>query len=94
MAYESGFCDDIATEMKPPVAKAASGLKTRCAYHFHLYFTGLLALTLLMLPVPALARDAGGNGAYKDLLQLFENWREFEHPPLLDGALVHRTEYK
>ena len=35
---------------------------------------------------------AAGGGSYADLLTLFEQWREFESPPLLDGAPDYRAE--
>lgn len=42
----------------------------------------IFALLFLILSLPAQA--ASGN--YQDLLALFEEWREFESPPLLEGA--------
>jgi hypothetical protein len=47
-----------------------------------------LALLLLAIAVLPAARAAGepGEGSYDDLLALFEEWRAFESPPLLDGA--------
>lgn len=47
----------------------------------------------LMIPLifvgAAYARDSGG---YDDLLNLFSEWREFERPPLLDGAPDYTAE--
>ena len=46
--------------------------------------TILLPLLLLtVLPACAQVRHPEG---YRQLLQLFEEWRAFERPPLLDGA--------
>jgi hypothetical protein len=33
-----------------------------------------------------MAADASGSGKYEDLLSLFSDWRDFEQPPLLNGA--------
>ena len=44
---------------------------------------------LLTLTVVSLANAAGG---YQDLLALFEDWRAFENPPLLDGAPDYTAE--
>ena len=35
---------------------------------------------------------AQSNGGYDELLQLFEDWREFESPTLLDGAPDYTAE--
>ena len=40
----------------------------------------LITVLALSLPLPAQA------GGYQDLLALFDDWRQFEKPPLLDGA--------
>lgn len=45
----------------------------------------ILALVLLLaFSATGMAQQATGN--YDDLLVLFEDWRQFEQPPLLDGA--------
>ena len=41
----------------------------------------ILSLLLLLHTTAALAADS-----YSQLLELFEDWRDFESPPLLDGA--------
>jgi hypothetical protein len=38
------------------------------------------------------AEDSNAAGGYEDLLQLFSDWREFEHPPMLDGAPDYTAE--
>jgi len=38
------------------------------------------------------AEDSNAAGGYQDLLVLFEDWREFENPPLLDGAPDYTAE--
>ena len=40
----------------------------------------------LALAGAGMATETTGPGSYKDLLTLFEEWREFEAPPLRDGA--------
>jgi len=52
----------------------------------------LLLILIGLTPVAmsnALAQSDGGHG---ELLQLFEDWREFESPPLLDGAPDYTAE--
>ena len=41
---------------------------------------------LLTFSATGIAQPAAGTNSYEDLLVLFEDWRKFEHPPLLDGA--------
>ena len=38
------------------------------------------------------ASDSNAAGGYDDLLTLFEDWREFEQPPLLGGAPDYTVE--
>jgi hypothetical protein len=40
----------------------------------------------LTVSVTAMAQSSSGANSYDNLLVLFENWRTFERPPLLDGA--------
>ncbi len=50
---------------------------------------GLVMGALLMSGLGCATAGGGGAGAaggYEDLLALFEDWRAFEEPPLLDGA--------
>ncbi len=46
----------------------------------------LTVLVLLLAPVTVAAQQAGATHAYADLVALFEDWRQFEKPPLLEGA--------
>lgn len=46
----------------------------------------LTVLVLLLVPVTVAAQQAGATHAYADLVALFEDWRQFEKPPLLEGA--------
>ncbi|MEL7122912.1 MAG: hypothetical protein AAFO07_25920 [Bacteroidota bacterium] len=51
-------------------------------------FLLLLSCTLFYCETQSdpLASTASGSGSYDDLVELFKEWREFERPPLLDGA--------
>ena len=46
----------------------------------------LAALLMLSVSSTGFAQQQGGSDSYKGLLTLFEDWRKFERPPLLDGA--------
>lgn len=55
----------------------------------------VLMLTMLVMAGHAcLAQQSGGakNDSYDDLVQLFQDWRNFEKPPLLDGAPDYTAE--
>ena len=43
-------------------------------------------LVFALLSCTAFAQDTTGTNTYDDLLVLFEDWRKFETPPLLEGA--------
>ena len=45
-----------------------------------LYKRNLIAVASLLLV------SLSANADYDDLLQLFDDWRDFESPPLLNGA--------
>ncbi len=40
----------------------------------------------------SIAEDGDAAGGYEDLLALFADWREFEQPPLRDGAPDYTAE--
>jgi hypothetical protein len=46
----------------------------------------MLAIAVLMFPVTGSARQEQNVKTYDDLLALFDDWRQFETPPLLEGA--------
>ena len=56
----------------------------------------LLLLPVLVAAIAALigscTEDSRAAGNYQDLLRLFADWREFEDPPLLDGAPDYTAE--
>jgi hypothetical protein len=52
---------------------------------------GILLSLALFAAVPACAEEPQPEG-YRELLQLFEDWRTFERPPLLDGAPDYTAE--
>lgn len=46
----------------------------------------MVLLLALVFSAAAIAKSTTGADSYDNLLKLFENWRAFEQPPLLDGA--------
>ena len=56
---------------------------------FKSYF---LVLILGVIPNAVSIAATSESTGYADLLQLFEEWREFESPPLLDGAPDYTVE--
>ena len=52
----------------------------------------VLALLLVAAAYSCTAGDSIAAGGYEDLLTLFEDWREFEQPPLRDGAPDYTAE--
>ncbi len=65
------------------------------------FFFAYLAMVFFMVPATSAAAPAATPG-YEDLLALFAEWREFESPPVTDGApdytadqfLVRRDEFE
>ena len=51
-----------------------------------LFFLALILLVLTALPGVAQAKQKSCAGGYDELLALFDDWRKFEIPPLLNGA--------
>ena len=47
----------------------------------------LVAVMPCMAPQPGLAEEAAMKDGYQALVELFEEWRAFERPPLRDGAV-------
>ncbi len=47
---------------------------------------GCFVLLVALLPLDKALAQTSAGGSYRDLVALFEQWREFERPPLLDGA--------
>ena len=46
----------------------------------------VMVLSVLLAAGTAAAQERPLNGAYRELVELFRHWRQFEKPPLLDGA--------
>lgn len=71
-------------------------LKNRYGHFFNscpVYpFAIILMLASTLYSPIASTQQTAGNSSYTDLLTLFEDWREFEKPPLLDGAPDYRAE--
>ena len=56
-------------------------------------FPHAVALTALIAVVGScVAEQSRAAGGYEDLVTLFEDWREFESPPMLDGAPDYTAE--
>jgi hypothetical protein len=45
-----------------------------------------LIVTLLSLPATGITATRPGDGSYNELVDLFRDWRQFEQPPMVDGA--------
>ena len=73
-AVKSRFCFDPSTEIRLMGSKPVRALSI------------MLILIISAFPQTALTQQEASNNSYEDLLVLFENWREFETPPLLEGA--------
>jgi len=89
VTIKSRFCYAASAEIKPMVIKPVGTVETRCRSYFRVRPASVLSIMLLvfaLIPTAALAQAAASANTYKDLLVLFENWREFETPPLLEGA--------
>lgn len=55
------------------------------------FFLALLVAGLAVIG-SCVAEDSDAAGGYQDLLQLFADWREFERPPMRDGAPDYTAE--
>jgi hypothetical protein len=56
------------------------------AFARRLILQALLVTITIVAPTLGAAEDAMTRSSYKDLVALFEDWREFERPPLREGA--------
>ncbi len=52
----------------------------------------VLLMVFILSPATSGAQDVGNGKSYSDLVGFFEDWREFESPPLLDGAPDYTAE--
>jgi len=52
----------------------------------------VLLLAFFLSPVTGEAQNVANGKSYNDLLVLFEDWRKFESPPMLDGAPDYTVE--
>ncbi len=91
---KSLFCHESCTEIE----SVGSIPPSRFSTGFRLYFSScrtlviMLMMTIAAFPQTGLTQDEASNNRYEDLLVLFEDWREFESPPLLDGAPDYTAE--
>ena len=60
--------------------------------YFAITLSCMLMLVCTLFPLTGGASQKTGNKSYEDLLALFEDWREFESPPLLEGAPDYTAE--
>jgi len=95
-SIKSGFCYGARAEMTSMPKFSNSGFNTNWQQAPRSRFTSLLSIMLMlavaMVPLAGLAQEASNDQTYKELLVLFEDWREFESPPLLDGAPDYTAE--
>jgi hypothetical protein len=86
---KSRFCFNTSVEVNTTNIRTGAGLKV-CGRYLHEQLARLLCIMLLLtvavFPLIGSAQQAASSNTYEDLLVLFENWREFETPPLLEGA--------
>ena len=89
-SIKSGFCYGACPEMTAGAVRPDSGIKPNGRPVVRSCFASVLSLLLMLaiglIPLAGLAQQATSTNTYEDLLVLFEDWREFENPPLLDGA--------
>jgi len=95
-SIKSGFCYGARAEMTSMPKFSNSGFNTNWQQAPRSRFTSLLSIMLMlavaMVPLAGLAQEASNDQTYKELLVLFEDWRECESPPLLDGAPDYTAE--
>ena len=93
---KSGFCYGASAELTSMSKSSNSGFNTNCQQALRSGFTSLLSIMLMLavaiVPLAGLAQEASNDKTYEELLVLFEDWREFESPPLLDGAPDYTAE--
>ena len=72
------------------VASSASGFKINCRQTVRFIFAKTLFIMLMLafavVPLAGSAQQKASANTYENLLVLFEEWREFENPPLFEGA--------
>ena len=95
-SIKSGFCYGASAELTLMSKSSNSGFNTNCQQAPRSRFTSLLSIMLMLavaiVPLAGLAQEASNDKTYEELLVLFEDWREFESPPLLDGAPDYTAE--
>ncbi len=95
-SIESGFCYDASAEVIPMAIKPSGVMNAGCRRYFRSHFASMLTFVLMLAvvsaPLAGWAQQASSVNSYEDLLVLFEDWREFENPPLLDGAPDYTAE--
>jgi len=89
---KSRFCYDAAAEMNRVVSRSILKASRRYLRALLVSVLSIMLLTIVVFPQTGLAQQTASAGSYEDLLVLFEDWRRFENPPLLDGAPDYTAE--
>jgi len=89
---KSRFCYDAAAEMNRVVSQSIFKASRRYLRAQLVSVLSIMLLTIAVYPLTGLAQQTAGASSYEDLLGLFEDWRQFENPPLLDGAPDYTAE--
>jgi len=76
--------------------KNVNGFRINCRQTVRSHFVKVLSIMLMLafavVPLSGSAQQTASVNTYENLLVLFEEWREFESPPLLDGAPDYSAE--
>lgn len=95
-SIKSGFCYGACAEITSMPKCSNRGFNTNCQQAPRSRVTSLLSIMLMlavaMVPLAGLTQEASNDQTYEELLVLFEDWRAFESPPLLDGAPDYTAE--
>ena len=95
-SIKAGFCNGACPDMTAGAVRPDSGIKPNGQPVVRSCFASVLSLMLMLavgiIPLAGLAQQPTSAGTYEDLLVLFEDWREFESPPLLNGAPDYTAE--
>jgi hypothetical protein len=95
-SIKSGFCYGACSKKTAGAVRPDSGIQPNGRPAVRSWSASVLLLMLMLVvgitPLAGLAQQPTSTGTYEDLLVLFEDWREFESPPLLNGAPDYTAE--
>jgi len=87
---KSRICHTACAEKMPLATSHPGVFKAPDRHHLRSPLTVPLAIVMLVafafFSLTGMARQEAATHTYEDLLVLFEDWRKFEKPPLLEGA--------